>query len=127
MINLAVGATDRSQPAAPAIDGENLDRESLALVTLGNRSMEREVLRLFMRQAEQLLARMRASPPAAIPALARVLTLSARGIGAREVARAAQALELADGAAAAAQAAHNRLTAAIDAARAEIAGVLRTM
>lgn len=77
-------------PLSPAIDREHLTR-----MTLGERSLEREVLALFNRQAEILLARMRASAPAIAAAAAHTLKGSARGIGAWRVAHAAEAVELA--------------------------------
>ena len=43
-----------------------LDRDHLARMTFGDRSLEREVLQLFDRQAELLLDRMRTSEPPAI-------------------------------------------------------------
>src|ERR1700732_5356523 len=52
-------------PAQPAID-----RAHLARMTLGERDLEREVLTLFDRQAEILVARMRDAGPAAVAAFA---------------------------------------------------------
>ena len=66
-----------------------LDRDHLARMTFGDRSLEREVLHLFDRQSELLLERMRASEPAAIATLAHTLKGSAVGIGATRVAGAA--------------------------------------
>ncbi len=116
---LATMTTDRVPAAEPAID-----RGHLAQMTFGDRSLERELLELFDRQAAMLLARMRASDPAAVATLAHTLKGSARGIGAGEVARAAQAAEqAADGAGC--LAAIERLAAAIEDAHALIGELLR--
>jgi HPt (histidine-containing phosphotransfer) domain-containing protein len=72
----------------PAIDVEHLAR-----MTLGERSLEREVLELFGRQADLLLPRIRRGDPALAAASAHTLKGSAVGIGAFEVARAAEAVE----------------------------------
>src|SRR3954468_22970196 len=72
-----------------------IDLVHLARTTLGDRSLEREVLQLFDRQSTILIARMRTVPPAGVVALAHTLKGSARGIGAWRVARAAELLELA--------------------------------
>jgi HPt (histidine-containing phosphotransfer) domain-containing protein len=108
-------------PATPAID-----RAHLKTMTFGDRSLEHELLHLFDRQAELLLARMRASDAATLAALAHTLKGSAAGIGAGEVKRAAEAAErAAPGSPAERRVALERLAAAIDAARADIAGLLR--
>ena len=53
-----------SSPAlAPA--GEPIDLDHLSRMTLGERSLEREVLALFDRQADILLERMNSAAPAA--------------------------------------------------------------
>jgi HPt (histidine-containing phosphotransfer) domain-containing protein len=75
-------------PVEPVIDTDHLAR-----MTLGEPSLEREVLQLFDRQAAMLLARMAKEPPKVIGALAHTLTGSARGIGAWKVAAAAEAVE----------------------------------
>jgi HPt (histidine-containing phosphotransfer) domain-containing protein len=72
-----------------------IDREHLARMTLGDASLEAEVLALFRRQAELLLARMASAPPMAVAAYAHTLKGSARGIGAWRVAEAAAVVELA--------------------------------
>ena len=66
-------------------------------MTYGDRSLERELLELFDRQATILLARMRDSEAAALAALAHTLKGSAVGIGAAGVAEAAAAAEGAAG------------------------------
>jgi HPt (histidine-containing phosphotransfer) domain-containing protein len=73
---------------------ETIDIEHLARMTLGERSLEAEVLMLFDRQAALLLARMRDSAPTAMAAFAHTLKGSARGIGAWRVAAAADAVEM---------------------------------
>jgi HPt (histidine-containing phosphotransfer) domain-containing protein len=75
-----------------------IDLVHLARTTLGDRGLEREVLHLFDRQADQLVSRMRAAAPGGIAPLAHTLKGSASGIGAWRVARAAEALEVAVGA-----------------------------
>jgi HPt (histidine-containing phosphotransfer) domain-containing protein len=76
-----------------ALEMAVLDRDHLARMTFGDRSLEREILQLFDRQSELLLERMRASGPAAIATLAHTLKGSAVGIGARRVACAAAEAE----------------------------------
>jgi HPt (histidine-containing phosphotransfer) domain-containing protein len=70
-----------------------IDTDHLARMTLGEESLEREVLHLFECQAEILLRRMANEPPKGVAALAHTLTGSARGIGAWKVAAAAEAVE----------------------------------
>ena len=82
-----------------------IDVEHLARMTLGERSLEREVLALFDRQADMLLPRIRRGDPALAAASAHTLKGSAVGIGAFGVARAAAAVE---------QAKHGSATAAIE-------------
>lgn len=104
-----------------------LDIEHLARMTLGERALECEVLRLFDRQSELLLQRMRQAAPDAVAALAHTLKGSARGIGAWSVAQAAEAVEAsatrgADGERAGRMA---ELATAVQASRTVIAGRLR--
>jgi HPt (histidine-containing phosphotransfer) domain-containing protein len=110
---------------APSLapDDRPIDLVHLARMTLGERSLEREVLQLFDRQSTLLLGRMRAAACANVATLAHTLKGSARGIGAWRVARAAEALEAADPVEAGA--ALDRLTAATDEACAVIAELLR--
>ena len=105
-------------PVEPAIDLQHLSR-----MTLGERSLEREVLSLFDRQVEILLPRIRQRAPAAAAALAHTLKGSALGIGAWQVARAAEAVEQAKAVEIAA--AVDALGAAIIETKAEIARLLR--
>ena len=107
-----------------------IDRRHLSRMTLGDRSLEQEVLQLFDRQASLLIERMRlvdrAGDGAAIGALAHTLKGSAAGIGAGEVARAAEAAEQAAAHAPAdLSATIDRLAQAVDEARALIAALLR--
>ena len=103
-----------------------IDRGHLAQMTFGDAKLEREVLRLFDRQADILLERMKHVPPAAVSALAHTLKGSARSIGAWDVAQCAEGVELADGTLAEFQAALGRLADAVSKARACIADLLRT-
>ena len=113
--------------SAEAHEAPAIDRAHLKQMTFGNRDLERELLELFDRQAEILLARMRASDAAVLASLAHTLKGSALGIGAGAVARAAaEAEQSASGAPAERTAALGRLSAAIDAVRVEIAALLRT-
>jgi HPt (histidine-containing phosphotransfer) domain-containing protein len=75
-------------PSAPAVDLAHLSR-----MTLGERALEREVLDLFDRQADMLLARMASEEPRMVAALAHTLAGSASGIGAWKVAETAAAVE----------------------------------
>jgi HPt (histidine-containing phosphotransfer) domain-containing protein len=75
-------------PGQPAIDLAHLAR-----MTLGEKGLEREVLELFQRQADMLLAHMVAEDPRMLGALAHTLAGSASGIGAWKVAETATALE----------------------------------
>ena len=107
-----------------AVPAATIDRGQLARMTFGDRSLEREVLQLFDRQAGLLLARMHSGEPAAVAALAHTLRGSAASIGATAVEQAATAVEQATGAAARVSAI-GRLATAIDEACAAIAGLLR--
>lgn len=92
MVQGAVSFVDRNGPAhGYAV----LDRAHLTRITFNDPSLEQEVLQLFERQAELLMACIRKSPPAAIVMLAHTLKGSAVGIGADRVAQAAAAAELA--------------------------------
>ena len=94
-------------------------------MTLGDASLEAEVLRLFERQAVVLLAHMRDASPAAAAAFAHTLKGSARGIGAWELAAAAEAVERSAERVSASARAVARLAAAVEAARASIVRRLR--
>jgi HPt (histidine-containing phosphotransfer) domain-containing protein len=90
MARVAVRAAEPDTTAASVIDEAHLKR-----MTYGDESLERELLQLFARQIEILVARMRASDAAAVATLAHTLKGSASGVGALHVAHAAQAAELA--------------------------------
>jgi HPt (histidine-containing phosphotransfer) domain-containing protein len=79
-------------PKAGVIDEDHLRR-----VTLGDRSLEREVLEIFARQTVVLLERMAGVESAFAAAAAHTLKGSARGVGAWRVARAAERVEQAAG------------------------------
>jgi HPt (histidine-containing phosphotransfer) domain-containing protein len=103
-----------------------IDREHLARMTLGERSLEREVLELFDRQSDMLFARMCKSSPEVAAAAAHTLKGSARGIGAWRVANAAEAVELAAaGKAAEFKAALGTLKTAVEETKTAIAEMLR--
>ena len=104
---VAVAKASRAEAGFAVRVGPAIDLEHLARMTLGERSLEREVLALFDRQAEMLLPRIRRGAPAVAAASAHTLKGSALGIGAFRVARAAEAVEQADRA--------RRLAAAIEA------------
>jgi HPt (histidine-containing phosphotransfer) domain-containing protein len=89
-----VRSIDSKDAPGLAPDDRPIDLVHLARATLGDRGLEREVLQLFDRQADQLIARMRSATPASIATLAHTLKGSARGIGAWRVARAAEMLEV---------------------------------
>jgi HPt (histidine-containing phosphotransfer) domain-containing protein len=72
----------------PTIDEVHLER-----MTLGDRSLEREVLEIFARQTTMTLERIAGAGPARAAAAAHTLKGSARGIGAWRVAQAAERLE----------------------------------
>jgi HPt (histidine-containing phosphotransfer) domain-containing protein len=92
----ALASVLRQGPAVPvAAADQPIDLAHLSRMTLGERSLECEVLALFARQAELLLPRIHQGAPAVIAASAHTLKGSARGIGAWRVAQAAEAVELA--------------------------------
>jgi len=101
-----------------------IDLVHLARTTLGDRSLEREVLQLFDRQSSLLIARMRSAAPAGIAALAHTLKGSARGIGAWRIARAAELVELSSASGDPGGEALDALAAACDEARAVITELL---
>jgi HPt (histidine-containing phosphotransfer) domain-containing protein len=112
--------------AAETPNAAAIDRGHLARMTFGDRSLEREVLQLFDRQATMLIEHIRAGNPAAIAALAHTLKGSAAGIGAGAVARNADAAEVAAGRSPAeCSLAIDRLALAVDEARALITVLLR--
>ncbi len=103
-----------------------IDRAHLARMTFGDRSLEREVLELFDRQAAMLIERMRSGNAMAIAALAHTLKGSAANIGAGNVAKNALATEqAANGPDLECIKAIDRLALAVDEAHALIAELLR--
>ena len=131
MIKAAAPATKRvsapplvpSEPATTAAQPV-IDLVHLGRMTLGEKSLEAEVLALFDRQASMLLARMETARPAAAAAFAHTIKGSAHGIGAWQVAEAAEAVEGAADGSADLAAAIARLAAAINETRTVIAGLL---
>jgi HPt (histidine-containing phosphotransfer) domain-containing protein len=120
-LDLAIASPSLAPLAAP------IDREHLARMTLGERSLEREVLGLFDRQAEIMLGRMSKSAPAVAAAAAHTLKGSARGIGAWRVANAAEAVELAAaGPSGEYKTALGTIKEAVDEAKTAIAEMLRS-
>jgi HPt (histidine-containing phosphotransfer) domain-containing protein len=126
MLDVRVSASGSVE--SPGADTQRpIDLVHLARMTLGDRSLEREVLQLFVRQASVLLGRMDKAEPDAIAALAHTLKGSARGLGAWRVAAAAEAVELApDMAADALVAALSALRATVEEAETVITDLLRT-
>ena len=122
LANLSLALT-----SSPPIAGEEppIDIAHLGRMTLGDRSLEIQVLELFDRQAEMLMARMREVAPAGVASLAHTLSGSARGIGAWRVAAAAAALERAVAEAGELAAAMDQLGAAVGEARLAIGAMLR--
>jgi HPt (histidine-containing phosphotransfer) domain-containing protein len=105
-----------------------IDQDHLSRMTLGELSLQRQVLALFDRQADLLLPRIRDGEPGVAAASAHVLKGSAAGIGAFKVARAADAVEQAPSAhdpSAAMTEAVDMLAVLLDEAKAEIARLLR--
>ena len=121
------------QAAVKILEPENgiaesgvIDRVHLSRITFNDRSLEREVLQLFDRQAELLMGRIHRSEPAAVATLAHTLKGSAIGIGAGRVARAAASAELvASSAPGDCEHAIRHLAQAVEEARAQIAALLR--
>jgi hypothetical protein len=110
-------------PAAPAAP---IDRAHLAQATFNDPRLEREIVQLFDRQAVLLMARIRSSSPSAVAGLAYTLKGSAAGVGAWNVARAAEAAERASSTGAhECNHAVRELTAAVDEARMAIIELLR--
>jgi hypothetical protein len=124
MIDLR-GSLDVHSAPSLATGERPIDLDHLSRMTQGEPGLEREVLRLFDRQATMLTGRMRGAPPAVVAASAHTLKGTARGIGAWQVARAAEAVELAAGNEAKLATAVRRLGASVAEAKAAIAELLR--
>ena len=127
MVELSTGIAPVTGPS-PAPVETPIDLAHLARMTLGDASLEREVLQLYDRQAHMLLARMRQVTPTAAAAYAHTLKGSSTGIGAFKVARAAQAVEIAaiNNTEADVEVAIGHLGTAISEARVMIAELLRS-
>jgi HPt (histidine-containing phosphotransfer) domain-containing protein len=123
MTLLAAAALDPSM--APPGAASAIDQDHLARMTLGDRSLEREVLQLFVRQTSLMLSRMTGAAPTLAAGCAHTLKGSARGVGAWRVARAAERLEAAAVNAMDMNVAMDELVAAVAEARAFIAQLLR--
>ncbi len=85
-------------PAEPgghvAADGAPVDLVHLARHTLGNRELEREVLRLFSRQSSMMMERMQeAGDREALGRCLHTLLGSARGVGAWKVSEAVETVQ----------------------------------
>ena len=81
----------RGRPDKPPIDVAHLHAQ-----TMGNRDLEKEVLRLFLRQSGECVERIRAAADiAGRSEAAHTLVGSARGVGAFSVAYIASEIELA--------------------------------
>ena len=111
------------QAASNSANGAVIDTEHLARMTLGELSLQREVLALFDRQADMLLPRIRDGAPATAAASAHTLKGSAVGIGAFKVARAVEQVERAGDAEI--TAAVDTLAAMLEEAKSEIARLLQ--
>jgi HPt (histidine-containing phosphotransfer) domain-containing protein len=127
MVDVCELAAEDGRVSRDDLDRRPIDLVHLSRMTLGDRSLEREVLQLFARQVSLLVARMRQVSPAGISAAAHTLKGSARGVGAWAVARAAEAVESAAGMhdEAELKAAVERLGGAADETGAAIAQLLR--
>lgn len=102
--------------------GRPVDLVHLARHTLGNRDLEQEVLRLFVRQSVVFLDRMKAAGDQRLRAnAAHTIKGSARGIGAWQVAEHAEVVEGCDKASSL-----QALEGAIDEANAYIISLLET-
>ena len=123
-----VAATNVTIASSVAPAGEAaIDVAHLSRMATGERSLEREVLALFDRQADMLLPRIRHGAPVVATASVHTLKGSALGIGAFKVARAAEVVEQAQGLRArdvTIAAAIDTLAAALEEAKAEIARLL---
>lgn len=122
-----ISVVERVTGPAPAAADAAIDLHHLSRMTLGERSLEREVLALFERQVEILMPRIRDGQHAVAAAAAHTLKGSARGIGAWRVARSAEAVELAQGGdGPGIQAAVEALGAAVADVKTAIASLLRS-
>jgi HPt (histidine-containing phosphotransfer) domain-containing protein len=117
---LNVNTAPEDVPLAP------IDLNHLRQMTLGNRDLETEVLRLFAAQARSMIAELHAAGGEITPMSVHTLKGSARGIGAHAVALAAESVERSKDPAQT-RAAVVRLARALDDAKGEIARMLETL
>ena len=87
--------TEDASSAALAFHERPIDLVHLARTTLGDPSLEGEMLEAFGSRASMLILRMQQAARSSICAAAQALKGSARGIGAWRIASAAEAVELA--------------------------------
>jgi len=83
----------RATDFRPKLTDRVLDEGHLKRMTLGDQSLEREVLQVFARQITLMLKRIAGAEPDHAAAAAHTLKGSARGLGAWRVANAAERLE----------------------------------
>ena len=91
-LNIAFEAPDNPGGVCPG-QGRPIDLDHLARQTMGDNALELEVLQMFARQARESMKELAACEGDARAALAHRLKGSARSVGARAVASAAEALE----------------------------------
>jgi hypothetical protein len=101
--------TEDASSAVLAFDDRPIDLVHLARMTLGDPSLEGEMLEAFGLKASMLILRMQQAAHSSIGTAAQALKASARGIGAWRIASAAEAVELA-----AASGAEPELKSAVD-------------
>jgi len=75
------------------LPSSSIDLPHLSRQTLGDRDLEREILSMFVRQADEIVKSLPGLPPAERAALAHRLAGSARGIGAFALADCATGVE----------------------------------
>src|SRR5216684_7619636 len=119
--------TEDASSSALAFHQRPIDLVHLARTTLGDPSLEGEMLEAFGLRASLLILRMRQAARSTICAAAQALKGSARGIGAWRIASAAEAVELAAASSAEPElkSAVDRLAVAAEEARAAIAELLQ--
>jgi HPt (histidine-containing phosphotransfer) domain-containing protein len=115
---------EAAQPLTARVAAIDLDH--LRRMTLGNRDVEIEVLRLFSVQARSLLTELHASGGEMTPMSVHTIKGSALGIGANAVAQAALAVERA-GDPAQTRAAVSQLARSLDDVRFEIARLIEIL
>jgi HPt (histidine-containing phosphotransfer) domain-containing protein len=126
MVTLTKDVVDHTEAPSIAPGEQAIDLGHLQRMTLGERSLEREILLLFGRQADMLMGRMQKAAPAVAAAAAHTLKGSARGIGAWRVAAAAELVErVATSERSKFKTALAELTAAIDETKVAITELLR--